>query len=334
MKIFKPLETIANFKNLVFLAGPCPRAGQDWTDWRDGMIDELKRVDASVDVAIPTNPNFDTGDPTYYERQCSWETRALHFASCIVFWVDRNEEHPALTTNIEFGIWSEKSPQSIVVGVPQESQHCGYIKWVCKQKGIPCFDSMEGVASEVASRFRREKKIFFTSDTHFFSGRHLELSKRPFRNVSDMDLNMVSNWNKKVTANDTVVHLGDFGDPEMVRFLNFGNMEFLYGNYERNYMNSPFIFVDPRVNICTANSMSLMVDDVVWRCVHEPLSNINISDFYLFGHIHEKSKVKRNGYNVGIDANNYQLVDLDTIKFYKNAILNHYDDNVFCESCK
>lgn len=334
MKIFKPLEPIRNFKNLVFLAGPCPRAGQHWVDWRDAMIDELKRLDAPVDVVIPTNPNFDAQDPTYYGRQCAWETRALHFASCIVFWVDRNEEHPALTTNIEFGIWSEKSPQSIVVGVPPGSQHCSYIKWVCEQKGIPCFHSMERVALEIDSRFRREGKIFFTSDTHFSSDRHLELSKRPFRSVLDMDLTIISNWNKKATANDTVLHLGDFGDPEMVQFLNFGSMEFLYGNYERNYEHPPFTFDDPRVNINSAISMPLITDDMFCRCVHEPLSNTNTQDFYLFGHIHEKNKVKRNGYNVGIDANNYQLVDLETIKFYKNAILNHYDDNVFCESCK
>lgn len=334
MKIFKPLELIRNFKNLVFLAGPCPRTGQYWTDWRDGMIEELKRMGAPVDVAIPTNPNFDTQDPTYYEKQCTWETTAMHYASCIVFWVDRNEEHPALTTNIEFGIWSEKSPESIIVGVPENSRHCGYIKWVCEQKGIPCFNNMEDVALEVATRFKRKSKMFFTSDTHFSSDRHLGLSKRPFRNVSDMDLNLISNWNKKATANDMVIHLGDFGNPEIAQYLNFRNMEFLCGNYERDHINPPFDFNDHRIHICRDRSMFIDINDAVYWCIHEPLSNIPNARFFLFGHIHEKNKVKRNGYNVGIDANNYQPVDIETIKFYENAILNHYDDNVFCESCK
>ena len=54
----------------------------------------------------------------------------------------------------------------------------------------------------------RGTKLWFTSDTHFGSKRTLELSKRPFDTVEDMDSQIIENWNKAVGKNDTVIHLG------------------------------------------------------------------------------------------------------------------------------
>ena len=55
-------------------------------------------------------------------------------------------------------------------------------------------------------------KIWFTSDTHFSSERTLELSKRPFKSVEEMDKILIENWNSVVGQNDTVYHIGDFGN--------------------------------------------------------------------------------------------------------------------------
>ena len=49
----------------------------------------------------------------------------------------------------------------------------------------------------------------------------------------------------------------------------------------------------------------------------------------LFGHIHDKGKVKRFGLNVGIDCNHYYPVSQEEVCFYISAILHHYDENVF-----
>lgn len=53
--------------------------------------------------------------------------------------------------------------------------------------------------------------------------------------------------------------------------------------------------------------------------------------FNLFGHIHEKNFVKRFGLNVGIDCFHYKPATVDDVLFYKNAIQNYYDEDVFCE---
>ena len=52
--------------------------------------------------------------------------------------------------------------------------------------------------------------IFFTSDTHFGDHRTLNIWKRPFASVSEMDAVLVEGWNSAVAPGDTVWHLGDF----------------------------------------------------------------------------------------------------------------------------
>ena len=175
-------------------------------------------------------------------------------------------------------------------------------------------------------------KTWFTSDTHFNQERTLQLSKRPFNDVGDMNHNLISNWNNVVGKNDTVFHLGDFGDISYSRYLN-GSINLLAGNYElENYtmkqLRECFNLVVniKRVPMGIIDSKTFETTDVL--CVHEP-SNSDFSKFTLFGHIHKLQMVKRNGLNVGTDCHNFTPIDEDTILFYKNAIENFYDNDVF-----
>jgi calcineurin-like phosphoesterase family protein len=52
--------------------------------------------------------------------------------------------------------------------------------------------------------------VFFTSDTHFGDHRTLNLHKRPFAGVAEMDAALVAGWNAVVRADDEIWHLGDF----------------------------------------------------------------------------------------------------------------------------
>jgi calcineurin-like phosphoesterase family protein len=51
--------------------------------------------------------------------------------------------------------------------------------------------------------------LFFTSDSHFGDHRTLNISKRPFASVAEMDAAMIARWNACVGPEDTVWHLGD-----------------------------------------------------------------------------------------------------------------------------
>lgn len=50
---------------------------------------------------------------------------------------------------------------------------------------------------------------FFTSDTHFHNRTTISLENRPFNSTEEMKATIIANWNKVVSPNDTVYHLGD-----------------------------------------------------------------------------------------------------------------------------
>ena len=51
--------------------------------------------------------------------------------------------------------------------------------------------------------------VFFIADPHFNHKRIIEICNRPFKDVDDMNISLVNNWNSVVTREDTVFVLGD-----------------------------------------------------------------------------------------------------------------------------
>lgn len=178
--------------------------------------------------------------------------------------------------------------------------------------------------------------IWFTSDTHFGQERTLELSRRPFDSVNQMDRALVARWNEVVKPEDTVFHLGDFGDPSKVRQLNGERVVLVPGNYDtpvvieslRKYCSKLFVWDEPCALFAPPDGFDLPYE---LHLVHEPEKATSTSFFYLFGHIHQLQMVKRNGLNVGVDCHQFRPIGLETIKFYYDAITKHYDHNVFME---
>ena len=178
---------------------------------------------------------------------------------------------------------------------------------------------------------------FYTSDTHFNEQRSFDMSMRGmyFDSLEHSTLAMIKRWNETVSPEDTVYHLGDFGDFEVARYLN-GNIVLLYGNYERDGQ----VPTPEQEKYFTRIEKGLYIEENYFL-THEPGNIRNIESeilhhnfgfgdvFYLFGHIHEKQKVKRNGLNVGVDVHNFTPVNVETTEFYRKAIKDIYDDNVF-----
>lgn len=51
--------------------------------------------------------------------------------------------------------------------------------------------------------------IFFTADSHFGDHRTINIWRRPFATVAEMDTLLVARWNATVAPQDEVWHLGD-----------------------------------------------------------------------------------------------------------------------------
>lgn len=206
IEIIKPQNYPINLQNAIFLAGPCPRT-EDAIDWRDEFIQGLEETDFRYQVINPTNREWEKMDEPKLKNQTKWEHDMMKMSSCVVFVINRTKENPAFTTNIEFGMWCNNNTD-LIVCIPNGSEKCEYIETVCKEKNIPLCHTYDECYKLINDRFNRKESLFFTADTHFGSQRTLELSKRQFDSVHNMDMQMVSNWNKKITCNDIVYHLG------------------------------------------------------------------------------------------------------------------------------
>jgi len=325
MKIVNALEQPEDmFFKSIFLAGPTYRIDEKThkkIEWRKEAIELLKKAGFDGIVYEPIYFEDNLPEGWTYEKQVSWEIQMLNRASCILFWIPRDlEELPGFTTNIEFGRFMLS--KRVVAGAPDEAPKNEYIQNMCERYGTKWENTLEKCVNNAIDMCKgikeHEAKVWFTSDTHFDCERTLELSKRPFSDVEEMNNAIVHNWNSVVGAEDTVVHLGDFGNAEFAKILN-GQIMLLKGNYDKE---------DKSFSAWSILENNYPITKGIYL-VHEP-ENAEYDDvFYLFGHIHKLQMVKENGLNVGTDCHNFTPIDMDTVNFYKNAIDNHYDENVF-----
>lgn len=174
-----------------------------------------------------------------------------------------------------------------------------------------------------------EKKVFFSADTHFGSQRILELSRRPFKDINEMDKEIIRLWNETVKNEDTVYHLGDFGNYDIIKHLN-GNIVLILGNYERKDIENGIITIEKLKEMGftdVVNELRIPELDGIFA-VHEP-ERCKKDEFNLFAHIHGRQLCKRYGLDVGTDGHHFRPVSKEDVLFYKTAIEKFYDNNVF-----
>jgi len=123
----------------IFLAGPTPR-DQNTPSWRPEALRILDKLGYDGYVFIPEDRSGTfSGD---YTAQVEWETAALNVADIIVFWVPRDmKTMPALTTNVEFGIWMDSG--KVVLGAPDSAVKNTYLKWWASNLKVPFSNSLE-----------------------------------------------------------------------------------------------------------------------------------------------------------------------------------------------
>lgn len=331
MRILCPHDSLEDVRNGLFLAGLATRTKQT-LGWREEFIRIIDEAGYDGDILNPENPEYGTMDGGAYERQTRWEWGAMRLASAIVFWIPRTAENLGLITNIEFGEWMH-SP-SVYAGWPEGSINNCYLESRLGSMGRQRYSDMETMIRDIMLEQSRPRQVWFTSDTHFGSGRTLRLSCRPFRDVDEMDYTLISNWNKRVGRRDIVFHLGDVGDLERLRQLN-GRICIVRGNHDDpGELAMARELVEPKGKVVLLEpgaEISLMGRR--YRLFHKPVGDYDVeeSDFCLFGHIHRTQLVKRNGINVGCDCYGYAPVSLSDIEFLRDGVEHHFDENVFTD---
>ena len=174
---------------------------------------------------------------------------------------------------------------------------------------------------------------YYTSDLHLDHKRVLELSKRPFSSIDEMQTVLIANWNAKVSAGDDVYILGDSAFKAttlrwILPVLN-GNKHIIRGNHDYDEVRKIEKLANEPENKREFKN--------VW--FHGDLHNVNDGDHYvmmchypmeewhksqkgsihLHGHCHGNKGLnfKENAYEVGVDARNYEPVTLEEILNWK-----------------
>lgn len=166
------------------------------------------------------------------------------------------------------------------------------------------------------------KHIWVTSDTHFNHANIIKYCNRPFSSIEEMNETIIANWNKVVSEDDMIYHLGDFvlGDkslvPDFLERLN-GYKEFLMGNHDNS-------------NIMLEMCKQGLIENISWEDVikvgkktiilnHFPFGSLpdpatNYPIIQLHGHVHSTPDKPwnyfDNQYDVGVDNNNFTPVNL------------------------
>ena len=155
--------------------------------------------------------------------------------------------------------------------------------------------------------------VRFTADLHFSHFNIIRYCKRPYKNVHEMDLALIANWNRVVKPDDTIYVLGDFhmGRVEVaariLEHLNGKEKILILGNHDSR----------------PARMLSAGFHKVVTHAwfgeyflVHRP-SAVPKGQLALCGHIHDNWKRRGLITNVGTDVWSYTPITIEQIEAVK-----------------
>lgn len=163
---------------------------------------------------------------------------------------------------------------------------------------------------------------FFVSDTHFNHANIIKFAERPFGSWEKMNEVLINNWNKRVSKDDTVYHLGDFGFQNreiagsawslrnIFNELN-GNKILIKGNHDK----SPVLEL-PWRNVFNQLRYPMVENpgpDNWFQLIHKPTILDNSAAIHLIGHIHQQFIYQGNNLNMSVEVWGYQPVTLEEI---------------------
>ena len=174
-------------------------------------------------------------------------------------------------------------------------------------------------------------KQFYIADWHYNHANCIAFDNRPFKNVQEMNDELIKRWNSVVSENDTVYILGDMfwcncKDALPVLDQLHGSKVLIKGNHDRvnGQVRNHF------ENITSYDEIVLNGNKHIVLC-HFPVLFFNrhrYGSYMLYGHVHNSSDwikvesyreeleaegISFNAYNVGTMVQNYEPVTIEEI---------------------
>ena len=164
--------------------------------------------------------------------------------------------------------------------------------------------------------------IWFISDQHFYHEGIITSCRRPFKNVEEMNRELIGRCNALVKPEDTVYHLGDFAYSASLEMFQpimkelQGQKHLILGNHDKftafEYVELGFWMVH--------TALELKEIDAV--LIHDPVAScINRHQLFICGHVHDFFTELKNVINVGVEVRNYCPTSLDIINTLRSQMV-------------
>jgi len=152
-------------------------------------------------------------------------------------------------------------------------------------------------------------EIFFTADTHFNHANIIKFSRRPFKNVEEMNESIIENWNKVVSENDIVYHLGDFSFGFQGKFLKRlnGKVHLILGSHDKMPKSESMKFASVQ------KYKEIKYNEIPIVLFHNPIDiweKSHYDSIHLHGHTHGLYQAEGKIYDVGVDNNNFTPIHI------------------------
>ncbi len=165
--------------------------------------------------------------------------------------------------------------------------------------------------------------IFFTADHHFGHANIIRFTNRPFKDLDEMNEELIKRWNEKVGKEDLVYHLGDvsLGKPdftkEVLDQLN-GKIFLIKGNHEGSTLTYPKRFEwikdyhEIYLDLKSGESKKVILMHYamkVWNGSHR-------GNWQLYGHSHGElpDENDRLQIDVGVDCHNFYPISAEEVE--------------------
>lgn len=166
--------------------------------------------------------------------------------------------------------------------------------------------------------------VFFTSDTHFGHSKVIDYSKRPFRDVEEMDETLIRRWNARVKSGDLVYHLGDFSFHDTEKSARIaarlqGQKYLVLGNHDKKMkdeVKNRFVWARDYAEIKVADQKIILCHYafLTWNSSHK-------GSWSLHGHSHGSLKPDAHACraDVGVDCWGYAPVSFEELQRHMSS---------------
>lgn len=185
--------------------------------------------------------------------------------------------------------------------------------------------------------------VFFTADLHINDTKTYESTRsKLFRSEVSFHNYLMQRWNSKVTDHDTVITIGDVGEPsdttlDILSYLN-GHKILVIGNHDEDNLDYLFDVFDSMMYF-----YSTQIGYTSVCCFHKPLLQTNVFrqgyDVFIHGHHHMYNEYTwragayalkdTNKYNACLDLNNFEPCTLQELKYNKPYQLQFFEKEWF-----